>query len=254
MDDGPARDLAALELLWGLRESPTFGPKRALTVQQIAWVCVRLADTEGMAAIAMQRVAQELNYTKMSLYRYVKNKAEMVAVMTDVAIGEPSDLGPVEDGWRARAERWARGIHATWQRHPWLPYVSEWQGSAGAVRPISNARPMGPNEVGWVESGVAAFDGTPLDARERMDSVFLLSAHLRSTHGMTTSGVLPWTLDLPQDPVLDCLRDKHGSSYPALSGVAAPGTDPDYDPLTFGLERVLDGIELLITARSAPRN
>ncbi|GAB3768043.1 TetR/AcrR family transcriptional regulator [Microlunatus parietis] len=249
MQDEQSQELAALELLWGLREPSSFGPRRALTVQQLAEVCVRLADTEGLNAVAMQRVAQELNYTKMSLYRYVRNKAELIAVMTDLAIGAPPDLGPPEDGWRTRIDRWIRGIRATWQQHPWLPYVSEWQGHAGAIRPVAGDRPMGPNEVGWVEAAVAAFEDTPLTARERMDCVFLLSAHLRSTHAMTTAGVLPWTLDVPQDPLLDRLRDSFGSSYPALTALAASAAEPDHDAFTFGLERVLDGIELLITRR-----
>lgn len=250
VNDEKAQELAALEVLWGLREPSGYGPKRALTVRQIAEVCVRLADSEGIGAIAMQRVAQELSYTKMSLYRYVRNKAEMIAVMTDLAIGEPPDLGSTEDGWRVQAERWIRGIRAVWQQHPWLPYVSEWQRSAAALGTAGAERPMGPNEVGWVEAAIAAFDGTPLTARERMDCVFLLSAHLRSTHEMSTSGILPWTLDLPRDPLVDRLRDTYGSSYPALSALAAADAEPEHESFTFGLERVLDGIELLVATRA----
>jgi AcrR family transcriptional regulator len=246
----PEEELGTFELLWGLREPPSRGPKRALSVRQIAEAGVAIADSEGLAAISMQRVAAELNYTKMSLYRYVRSKAELLAVMTDLAIGDPPDLGPPEDGWRARLERSARLTRATWKRHPWLPHVSEWQASPGAVRPVSGGRVMGPNEVGWVEAATGTLTGLGLSPQEQLDAVFLVSAHMRATQAMTTYGVLPWTLGLPHEDVLERLRGEHEDKYPALTELAETAHDPSHSAFEFGLARVLDGLELLISERA----
>lgn len=245
----PEDELGTLELLWGLREPPSRGPKRAMSVRQVAEAGVAIADSEGLGAISMQRVAGELNYTKMSLYRYVRSKAELLAVMTDLAVGDPPDLGPPEDGWRARLGRWARLMRATWMVHPWLPHVAEWQASPGAVRPVTGDRALGPNEVAWVEAATGTLAGLGLPPQEQLDAVFLVSAHLRATQAMTTYGVLPWTLGLPHEEMLERLRGEHEERFPALTELAASTHDPGHSAFEFGLARILDGLELLIRER-----
>lgn len=246
----PEEELGTLELLWGLREPPSRGPKRALSVRQIAEAGVAIADSEGLAAISMQRIAGELNYTKMSLYRYVRSKAELLALMTDLAISDPPDLGPPEDGWRTRLERYARLTRETWNRHPWLPHVSEWQVSPGTVRPVTGDRVMGPNEIAWVEAATGTLIGLGLSPQEQLDAIFLVSAHLRATQAMTTYGVLPWTLGLPHEEMLERLRGEHEVRFPALTELASSTHDPGHNAFEFGLARVLDGLELLIRERA----
>ncbi|MFI0453213.1 TetR family transcriptional regulator [Actinomadura sp. 6N118] len=46
-----------------------------------------MAGAEGLAALSMQRVAGELGFTKMALYRHVSGKAELIAVMIEEAVG-----------------------------------------------------------------------------------------------------------------------------------------------------------------------
>ncbi len=65
------------ELLWGLRAAASRGPKATLTVAKIAAAGVAVADADGIEAVSMQRVAQSLDFTKMSLYRHVSGKAEL---------------------------------------------------------------------------------------------------------------------------------------------------------------------------------
>lgn len=245
----PPEELGTIELLWGLRTPPSRGPTRALSVRKIAQTGVQIADREGLAAISMQRIAGELNYTKMSLYRYVRSKAELLAAMTDLAIDDPPKVTSLGRNWRTRLDRFARLIRATWERHPWLPHVSEWQMRPGAVRPTSSDRAMGPNEVGWVELGVRTLEGTGLTPAEQLDAVFLVSAHLRATLAMTTYGVLPWTLGLPATEMLDQLRAEHAGKYPTLSELAKSSPAADHNAFEFGLARILDGLELLINSR-----
>ncbi|GAA3508932.1 AcrR family transcriptional regulator [Streptosporangium album] len=64
----------------------------------------------------MQRVAGDLGFTKMSLYRYVSSKADLVAVMIESAVGDPPDLSRVEGGWRARLTEFTRLLADAWKR------------------------------------------------------------------------------------------------------------------------------------------
>src|ERR1700712_5698711 len=88
------------EFLWQERSKPTRGPKPALTLDQIADAAVAIADAEGLDAVSMQRVAADLGYTKMSLYRYLPGKAELVAAMVERALGGPPSIA-VDGEWRA---------------------------------------------------------------------------------------------------------------------------------------------------------
>src|SRR5919112_1054849 len=73
----------SMELLWGLQQRPKRGPKPRLTVEQIVQAALGVADAEGLAALSMRRVADELGVAPMSLYTYVPSKAELIDVMLD---------------------------------------------------------------------------------------------------------------------------------------------------------------------------
>jgi AcrR family transcriptional regulator len=239
-DGGGGREgwASTIELLWGEREPSGRGPKPAFTIGDIAAAAVRIADANGIAAVSMQRVAGELGYTKMSLYRYVAGKAELLAVMIEEAIGPPPDLSAIGGGWRRRAEAWARLMWETWDRHPWIP---------GAT---TGVRPVGPREASWSEAVVAAFAGTGLPGADQMNAAVLLSGHVRNTHSPGAAGSQPWTADHTLDPVLAPLIRARADRFPAImAATGTPGPHPD-DVRQFGLSRILDGIELLMGADS----
>ncbi|HEV7762166.1 MAG TPA: TetR/AcrR family transcriptional regulator [Acidimicrobiales bacterium] len=236
---------AMIELLWVGRERPSRGPKPALDLAQISEAALRIADAEGFAAVSMQRVASELAFTKMALYRYVTGKAELTAIMIEAAVGEPPDLGAVAGGWRAKVIVFAELLAATWQRHPWLPLVT------------MGDRVMGPKEVGWTECAVSALTGTGLDGTEKMDAVFLISGHIRNTQSTATAGTQPWSVDEHLDPALNGLVHDYADRFPALTAAiasastSAAGARPSADNgRAFGLERILDGLEALVATRT----
>ncbi|MFJ6797968.1 TetR/AcrR family transcriptional regulator [Streptomyces sp. NPDC091268] len=235
---------AAVRLLWGPPAAPARGPKRGLTLQGIAEAGVRIADAEGLAGVSMQGVAGELAVTKMALYRYVPGKAELVSLMVEAAMPEPPLLdaaGEGGEGWRRRLGRWARELHAGFRAHPWL------------LEATVGARVMGPRETGWMERALAALDGCGLSGAEAMDAVVLLSGHVRGiaeqerAMGAGASG----GPDAQLVTALDLVMREHGERYPALmaalaSAAAHGGQD---QALEFGLERILDGLGLLMAGR-----
>src|ERR1700745_3731801 len=97
---------------WGVRERPHKGPKPALSLARIVGAAVRIADTEGLDAVAMGRVAGELKGRPMSRYRHVSSKEELIKLMVDAAWGDSP--GPLLSGenWRAGLSRWAWAMRA----------------------------------------------------------------------------------------------------------------------------------------------
>ncbi|MFF5205024.1 TetR/AcrR family transcriptional regulator [Streptosporangium sp. NPDC000396] len=228
-----------LALLWGTSREPTRGPKPTLTVERIARTAVEIADAEGIDAVSMQRVATAVGVTKMALYRYVAGKDQLVAVMVEEAWSDPPDLAPIAAGWRPRVEEFARRLEETWGRHPWLPWVT------------LGDRVMGPREAAWAECAITALADTPLTNQERMDAAFLIFGHIRNTQSTNTAGTQPWNAGNAR-PALERLLREHASRYPALIATLdspAPG-HADATGRRFGLTRILDGLQVLITDRS----
>ncbi|MHC1561033.1 TetR/AcrR family transcriptional regulator [Actinomycetospora sp. C-140] len=231
------QDGTAGVLLWHPAPPPARGPRRGVSLADIARAAMEVADAEGFDAVSMQRVASRLHLTKMALYRYVSGKPELTAVMLDEAVEEPPVLtGP----WRARAEEFARLLSAVWTRHPWIP-----QNTVGD-------RLMGPREVGWVEAAVDIFTGTGLEPAERLDAASMLFGQMRVVHSAAASGTRPWTVDDEHDPLMRRLLGERADRYPAMLAAmeATPGRPTGDVTTTFGLTCLLDGLERVIDARA----
>lgn len=232
-----------LELLWGTDRRPTRGPKPALTRAAIVAEAVALADTEGLAGLSMQRLADRLGYTKMSLYRHLPGKSELTALMLEAALGPPPEpeAGAAQD-WRAGLRSWALRTFERYRRHPW------------AMELLTGARPIGPHELGWMEAALRTLDATALSGPERMDTLVVLNGHVRSLAQQVMSpGGNEDTFTEGIAAALDLAGDRFPAVVAALSGgpaggagTAAPGRDA---ALEFGIERILDGVAALLAAR-----
>jgi AcrR family transcriptional regulator len=225
-----------LELLWEPRAAPRRGPRPGLTPPGIAEVAIAIADAERTADVPLQRVAAELGVTSMALYRYVRGKRGLVALMIDLAIGPPPPAEQMPSGWRAALDHWARLLLAGFLRHPWL---------LGAT---ARQRVLGPNELAWLECGVRAVSGTGLTGGEAIDTVVVLLGHVRSmaqVAGQDRDGAGSW------NEAMAALVRRHGERYPALLAAVEEGAlgAEDRDALEFGLRCVLAGIDALIADR-----
>ncbi|GAA2640872.1 TetR/AcrR family transcriptional regulator [Dactylosporangium fulvum] len=224
-----------LDFLWDGRAQPTRGPKPALSLKHIADAGIAIADAEGLGAVTMQRVADDLGFTKMSLYRYVAGKAELVALMVERAIGEPPDISTT--GWRVGLKEWAHHLLAAYLRHTWT------------LEALLGPRPVGPNELGWMERAVSILTATNLTGSERLDAIAVLAGHARSIAQQSMVG------RQPEEDIAAMIGEqlrRHGDRFPALvATMATAATDGGHDQaFEFGLERILDGLDILITQRA----
>ena len=107
------------EPIW-IRPAP--GARRpSYSREQIAEAAIAIGDAEGYEAISMRRIAAELGAGTMTLYHYVRNKDELVALIADRIMSEvivPDAELP--DGWREGMAEIARRTLAIFKRHPWI--------------------------------------------------------------------------------------------------------------------------------------
>jgi AcrR family transcriptional regulator len=217
------------DFFWAPRPRPTRGPKPALTLGQIADAAIAIADAEGLAAVSMQRVAADLGYTKMSLYRYLPGKTELIAAMLERALGAPPAIG---GDWREALTAWARNLLGAYESHVW-----SLEASAGR-------RPIGPHEVAWMESALAVLP-PGLTGAERLDAVATVAGHVRMIAGQF--GGAESDLAAAMGMVVRGHADRYPAVVAALTDVAAHGgADDAFD---FGLGRILDGLGVLVAQR-----
>ena len=220
-----------IELLWGAPSRPSRGPKPSLSIAAIADATVQIADTDGLDAVSMQRVAEGFGVTKMALYRYVSGKAQLLAVTIEAAVSDPPVLRA--SGWRPRVEEWAALLRKNWLRHPWLP-----QATVGD-------RVMGPREVAWIDRPVEVLAEVGLTGPQQMDAVLLLCGHVRNTLTPTMSGTQPWTPGEGSGSLHEQLALR-AADYAGVLAATGSGRSEDHGWL-FGLELILDGLEVQVS-------
>jgi len=226
--------------------APGKGPKPGLTLDRIVDAAVELAVLDGIKGVSMSRVAERLGVSTMGLYRYVASKDELLLLMVDAAWGpSPTERIPGET-WRQGLTRWARTQRARLHAHPWILAI-----------PIA-APPATPNEVGWMEDGLAALAGTGLSGQEKLSVILLVSGYVRNEASLMAGLAAAASSDEALRQIMtrygDVLRrvtdpDRHPAIHQVLaSGAFEDDDDPDAE-FAFGLERVLDGVEALVRAR-----
>ncbi|WP_328394334.1 TetR/AcrR family transcriptional regulator C-terminal domain-containing protein [Nocardia sp. NBC_00416] len=203
-----------------------------------------IADTEGLEAVSMRRLAAELGVGPMSLYRYVANKDELLTQMADEAFGELEFPRPGVDGWRADLERIARLQWQLCRKHLWLPRV------------VSFTRPLlVPSMMAHTEWVLRALDGLGLSADVRMREALTLhslvltvalsvaeEAEAEQSTGVTLDG---WRA-AARARAHELLAD---GRFPMLATIPED-TTADLDELfEYGLARHLDGFAVLIAER-----
>ncbi|MFJ4965862.1 Tetracycline repressor protein class E [Streptomyces sp. ADI96-02] len=249
---GGAGDLpASIEAAWGLRERPAKGPKPGLSLERIVAAAVAVAAAEGLAAVSMGRVAQELGASTMSLYRYVSAKDELYVLMHEAAIGPPEPLAALASGagWRAALTEWAWAQRERFLRHLWVLRI-----------PVGGP-PATPNSLAWWELGLQALEGSGLSEGDKISVILLVANFVRSeallmsdlAAAVAARGVPAEEVVAGWERTLKRLVDP--ARHPALSRLLASGVmgqpdEPGYD-FAFGLDRLLDGVEVLVRRTAA---
>ncbi|RKT84563.1 regulatory protein, tetR family [Saccharopolyspora antimicrobica] len=230
----PSRTLA---LLWGVRDRPKRGPRPGLDVDRIVQAAIDLADREGVAALTMRRVAAELGVGTASLYTYVPGRPDLIAMMLDQVIGRTSLPHELPGDWRAKFEAWATEDWAMFHRHPWVPAV--------ASEPVL----PGPNAFAWYDSTLRVLAGTGLSEQEKVAVIETLDNYVRGTASNKQDRHKDSSWLAKRDQALERLVDF--DAYPHLAHALTSGGNPAAsETFELGLQRVLDGIAVLIEARA----
>lgn len=206
----------------------------------IVATAVAIADSEGLDAVSMRRLAVELDTAATSLYRHVTDKEQLLLRMLDAAMGEWRAPARDDAGWRECLEAAARGLWQQFRRHPWLASA------------LSLTRPaIVPGGIGWTEWVLDALADHVPDLTTRFDIHLTLFSFVRGTAiDLEAESAATAVTGLDADEWMD-------TQLPALRAIAETTNYQHFaelvrHPYDFSLDRILDrGLGYLLDGLSA---
>ena len=199
-------------------------------------VALTVADSEGIQAVTMRRLARELGVEAASLYHHVAGKDQILDGLVDVVAAEVELPEPSPD-WRRTVSERAHHTRAVLRRHPW------------AVSLMASRNSPGPATLRLLETGIRCF-------REGGFTV-PLAAHAISTVDSYVHGFVLQEVNLPfrDESELAAMTAAIMDTFPAsefpylfeltVEHVLQPGYEygKEFDS---GLSVVLDGVATLL--------
>src|ERR1700677_2986396 len=232
--------------IWTLPQPAERKPR--YTREQITETALRIADTEGFEAITMKRLSAELGAATMTLYYYVRNKADIVALMQDAILADllvPDDV--LKGDWRDALAAIARQTRQALIGHPW------------SLISLNEAQ-FGPNAMRHIEQSLTALASSGLPLATRFQLIVAVDDYvagnaLHVIESLTRAGAAEADPDMATAAIEYGLGLLGSGDFPQLSAMYAaqvngeperPAPPMTKDALTsqfeLGLAALLDGL------------
>jgi AcrR family transcriptional regulator len=117
--------------------------KARLSRDIILSTALELVDAEGLDALTMRRLGQELGRDPMTLYRYAANRADLLDGVTEIVLDELTIFADEPD-WQAQLRRIAHDLRLLALRHPNVVplLVTRPLSTPLGLRPLGTLRPL----------------------------------------------------------------------------------------------------------------
>ena len=137
----------------------TNAPKARLSRDLVLSTALALVDAEGLDALTMRRLGQELQRDPMSLYRYAANRAALLDGVAETVLNELA-IFPNNPDWQAQLRRIAHDLRLLALRHPNVVplLVTRPLSTPLGMRPLGTLRPLEQILALLVEAGFAPAD------------------------------------------------------------------------------------------------
>jgi AcrR family transcriptional regulator len=221
---------------------PPSAVKKRLSRELVLSTALELVDAEGLEALTMRRLGQQLGRDPMSLYRYAKNRAELLDGVSELVLNE-LPINPDDPDWQAQLRRIAHDLRDLALRHPNVVplLVTRPLSTPLGLRPLGTLRPLEQILSLLVDAGFA-----PTDA------LHVYRAYYGYLYGHILNELQEFIVDPEENEALLRLglHRLPPKSFPCLRSLAP--VLADYD----GTAELDEGITILLaglTERLAPR-
>ena len=204
-----------------------------LSRERIARAGLELADRDGVDALSMRRLADELGAGTMTLYGHFTDKQELLDAVIDTAV---ADLEPprFEGTLRDQIHQLSARNRELFARHPSV--LAIW-----ARRPV-----VAPGALHGVEAGLQVLHDAGFQAEEAVKAFRLLVTY---TFGFELFSAGRTGADA-REGARAALGALPPETYPRLSEWAGPfaAAMGSEEAFAYGLDRIIDGLEASLAA------
>ncbi len=207
-------------------------PRSRLTRERVQRAALAAADSGGLEALTMRKLAEVLEVAPMALYRHVANKDDLIDAMVDIVFGE---VGlPLSGGeWRTAMRQRAMSLRDVLLRHRWAIGIMESRTNPGPATLRHHDAVLGSLRAGGFSVPMAAHAYSVLDS-------YIYGFALTKMN-------LPFGSDDVAEVAEAMLQPFPANDYPnmveiLLEHVMKPGYDYG-DEFEYGLDLILDGLE-----------
>lgn len=209
-----------------------------LSRELVLSAAVTVVDREGLEALSMRKLGDELGVEAMSLYRYVANKAALLDGVVESILAEMVVREPEGVAWTERVRIRARALRAALVSHP------------NALSLFATRPAVTPDSIEHIESALALLGSAGFSAS---DAIRAFQSVLAFTVGHTVSVfsiVAPAERSAPVYAGLD--RKRFPRMHEAAKLLAKWDADAEFE---YGLDALVAGLEakLAHTKSKAPK-
>jgi AcrR family transcriptional regulator len=117
--------------------------KQRLSRELVLAKALEVVDADGLEALTMRRLGQELGRDPMSLYRYAENRAALLDGVTELVLNELT-IHPQDPDWKAQLRQIAHDLRRLALQHPNVVplLVTRPLSTPLGLRPLGTLRPL----------------------------------------------------------------------------------------------------------------
>jgi AcrR family transcriptional regulator len=224
----PYRTLYGVRTRMATTQTTTSGPRPRLSRDQVAAAALGLLDRDGLEALSMRRLADQLGVGTMTLYGYFRSKEELLDAVVDAAVAEREPVS-LEGTWQEQIRRLMQGSRRSLGRHPGLVKVR-------ADRPV-----LQPEALRFAETGMTILRRAGFGRAAAARAFRLLFTY-----------VFGYVSFSPDETADEARRDSRAAmaalppdDYPSLADASDELAEAmaGQETFDFGLDRIIDGLD-----------
>ncbi|MFJ5924016.1 TetR/AcrR family transcriptional regulator [Kitasatospora sp. NPDC092948] len=210
-----------------------------LTRQSLAAAALHVLERDGLAGLSMRKVAAEVGVKAASLYWHVRNKEELLDLLTDALLAD-AELPPREGTWRDQFLEYGRAYRALLLA------------KRDAAKVVAGRLTPGPHILAVLEDQLDRLREAGFADADAAMASYLLSAYvqgfvLQEQSPLSAAEAAGASRGEVARAAGDSFRALPPATYPNLVALADDLTDPDMDTrFEFGLQRLADGLAALL--------
>ena len=208
------------------------GGRRALTRERVVAEALAMIAADGAQSLSMRALAARLGVVPGALYRHVRGKEQLYALVLDAVLREVDCRADPATPWAAQAAALARRLRAVLENHP------------GVAALLKTRDPLSPASLELAEAFLAPLLAAGLSGREAALAFRLIYDYTLGLADPASPAEQRLRDTATREQLHAFFRSLPADRFPALAAYGVHAWDGDRDQrFSAGLETLLRGIE-----------